>query len=247
MFGTGLFGGAGHCIGMCGPLVATYTISIGLSPLEKIKPHLIYHSGRLMSYGIIGGFMGLTGSFISTVKGIQHIQSIAMVLAGVVMILMGLSVIGLRLRTEDRRQRTEDRQTEQKLGRLEARKLRSFLKENFFHNLTSALLLFRASALMSGSLFPLGLINGVIPCGLSYTAFIGAAGLGASQSEPLVGFLKGMFLLLIFGAGTIPALLLIAMLASKFTGILRKRLYKIAGLFMIVSGLIFIYRALRSL
>lgn len=221
ILGSGFFGGFGHCIGMCGPLIATYTITIGESPLKKFKPYLAYHSGRLLSYSLTGGFMGLTGSFVGGIKTFLHIQTIAMVLTGVFMIIMGLSIIGflpslLRLFTHST-----------------IKPFDYFIK------------LFKAIS-ESGSLFPLGLVNGIIPCGLSYSAFIASAGLGAMEKDHAIGFLKGLILLLLFGVGTLPSLALLSQFVSKGMSIIRKRFYSIAGVFMIISGIIFIYRAFYS-
>ncbi|MFN3479923.1 MAG: sulfite exporter TauE/SafE family protein [Thermodesulfovibrionales bacterium] len=216
MLGTGFFGGFGHCVAMCGPLIATYTLTIQASPLERLKPYFIYHSGRLMSYSLIGGFMGLTGSFVATVKVFSHIQTIAMAVAGILMILTGLSIF-----------------------RLTSSPIHSF---TFLKGLIKVMKGISESGGIGG-LFPLGLINGIIPCGLSYTAFIAGAGIGASEANPVTGFLKGMSLLLIFGLGTLPSLLFLSLLVSKGAAIIRKRFYSIAGIFMIVSGAIFIYRA----
>lgn len=217
MLGTGFFGGFGHCIGMCGPLIATYTLTIQASPLERLKPYLIFHSGRLMSYSLIGGFMGLTGSFVATVKVFAHLQTLALTLAGILMILTGLSIF-----------------------RFTTSPVYTF---RFFKGLIKVMKGISESGGM-GSLFPLGLLNGIIPCGLSYTAFIAGAGIGASETSPVAGFLKGMFLLLIFGLGTLPSLFLLSQLVSKGSAIIRKRFYSIAGVFMIVSGAVFIYRAI---
>lgn len=217
MLGTGFFGGFGHCTAMCGPLVATYTITIQASPIERLKPYLIYHSGRLMSYSLIGGFMGLTGSFVSTVKVFSHLQTIAMAFAGILMILTGLSIF-----------------------KFTTSPISSF---RFFKGIIKIMKGVSESGGI-GSLFPLGMVNGIIPCGLSYTAFIAGAGIGASEVNPVAGFLKGMFLLLIFGFGTLPALFLLSQLISKGAAIIRKRFYSLAGVFMILSGAMFIYRAI---
>lgn len=217
MLGTGFFGGFGHCIGMCGPLIATYTLTIQASPIERLKPYLIFHSGRLMSYSLIGGFMGLTGSFVATVKVFAHLQTLALTLAGILMILTGLSIF-----------------------RFTTSPVYTF---RFFKGLIKVMKGISESGGM-GSLFPLGLLNGIIPCGLSYTAFIAGAGIGASEVNPVAGFLKGMLLLLIFGLGTLPSLFLLSQLVSKGSAIIRKRFYSIAGVFMIVSGAVFIYRAI---
>ncbi len=220
MFSTGLFGGFGHCTGMCGPLIASYTISIQASPLDRLKPHLIYHSGRIMSYSLIGGFMGLTGSFVSLSGTVYLIQSIAMALAGIIMIIMGLSILQV---------------------------MPSFFRGFLFFREVTVLIKRLSLAGDMGRLYPLGLLNGIIPCGLSYTAFIAAGGAGSGEGSPHTGFIKGMLMLLLFGLGTMPSLLILSQLVSKGIGILRKRLYGVAGLFMIISGIIFIYRAFLSL
>ncbi|MFN3740254.1 MAG: sulfite exporter TauE/SafE family protein [Thermodesulfovibrionales bacterium] len=219
MLGTGFFGGFGHCIGMCGPLIATYTLTIQASPIERLKPYLIYHSGRIMSYSLIGGFMGLTGSFVAGVKVFSHIQTIAMAFAGILMILTGLSIF-----------------------KFTTSPVYSF---KFFKGIIKIMKGISESGGIGG-LFPLGLINGIIPCGLSYTAFIAGAGIGASETNPIAGFSKGMILLLIFGLGTLPSLFLLSQLVSKGAAIIRKRFYNIAGIFMIISGAVFIYRALHT-
>jgi sulfite exporter TauE/SafE len=228
MFGSGLFGGFGHCLGMCGPLIATYTLTLQSPDPEKNKKlfrgmglgsALIYHSGRLMSYSIIGGAMGFTGSFVSVAGSISVFQSMAMALSGIFMVMMGLSILNLAPSI-----------------------LHRF---RFLTGITRTMKKVSETGGMGG-LFPLGLINGMIPCGLSYTAFIASAGIGASEPAPAIGFLKGMFLLLAFGAGTLPSLLLLSLLVSRGMPVLRKRLYSISGIFMILSGIIFIYRAVNQ-
>lgn len=218
MFTSGLFGGFGHCIGMCGPLVAGYTMAIGMSPIQRLMPHLVYHSGRLMSYSIIGGFAGLGGSFVTAIKPLSYVQSIAMAVAGILIISIGISIV---------------KAGPSRIGHL------SFLKP--FINLSK-----RVSETGGiGSLFPLGLINGLIPCGLSYTAFIAAMGIGAEGANPVMGFIKGVFMLLLFGLGTVPSLLLLSQFVSKITGSTRRRLYRISGVLLIIAGIVFIYRAIR--
>ncbi|MCX7793857.1 MAG: sulfite exporter TauE/SafE family protein [Thermodesulfovibrionales bacterium] len=217
MFGTGFFGGFGHCTGMCGPLIATYCLTIPQSPFEKSLTHLIYHSGRLMSYSLIGGFMGLSGSFISMAGSITIIQSIAMALAGIFMIMTGFSILYSGISSPKR-----------------------FVLLKLIPDVIKKI----SETVGTGKFFPLGLINGIIPCGLSYTAYIAAAGTGASEVNPAQGFLKGMFLLLLFGSGTLPSLLLLTYLISKGKSIIRKRLYGLAGVFIILSGSVFLYRSI---
>jgi hypothetical protein len=86
---------------------------------------------------------------------------------------------------------------------------------------------------------------GFIPCGLSYTAYVAAAAAGADAPNGAEGFLRGALLLLLFGAGTSPALLLIGRIARFIPVRVRLHAHRLAALCMIVVGTLFIYRALR--
>ena len=56
LFLLGLFG-TGHCVGMCGPLVFALPGQTG-----RFVSHLVYHSGRLGIYALIGLLMGGLGA-----------------------------------------------------------------------------------------------------------------------------------------------------------------------------------------
>ena len=71
-----------HCAGMCGPLVLSCnrpqqlvdTISLPSSKsirtasiLRAATPHLLYNSGRVLSYGLLGALAGLVGATITSV------------------------------------------------------------------------------------------------------------------------------------------------------------------------------------
>ena len=58
---AGLAGGFGHCISMCGPLVAA--LSVG-EPRQGFLHHLLYNLGRVTTYSILGAIVGLSGSFL---------------------------------------------------------------------------------------------------------------------------------------------------------------------------------------
>jgi sulfite exporter TauE/SafE len=78
--------------------------------------------------------------------------------------------------------------------------------------------------------FAYGMIWGWLPCGLVYSALL----LTITSSGPLEG---GLFMLA-FGAGTLPALVGIAMIADKVVRYSRNRVIRmLAGLFLIVLGL----------
>lgn len=211
---TGILGGFGHCIGMCGPLVASYTLATPASSAQpwfsRISPHVLYNLGRITTYAAIGGIMGLSGSFVNVAGRIAGFQNIVAVAAGAMMIVMGLNITGVK----------------GNMGWIEK------------HNLP----VLRAAQKMLGSssilrYYPLGLLLGLLPCGLSYTVFIASAGTG--------GLLPGMLTSLIFGLGTLPAILLFGVVITFISPKLRGRIYRTGGVLVMVMGAYYIYRGLR--
>lgn len=84
--------------------------------------------------------------------------------------------------------------------------------------------------------FHLGLLTGFLPCGLLY----GLLALAANTRD----FLTGALVMICFGLGTIPALLLTGCGAHLLTGFWRKRLYQLAGWCLIVTGIITVSRGM---
>jgi sulfite exporter TauE/SafE len=218
MFVTGLLGGFGHCIGMCGPVVIAYSVSIGY---KSFIPHLLYNAGRISTYTILGGVMGLTGSFIMISGQIQQVQKAVMMAAGAVIVIMGLSLTGW------------------------------FPVLKYLENKLSSLPFFqKIMKLFSGDMgvgtfYPMGLVLGLLPCGLVYTALLSAARLGMEAGSPVLGLLRGAVLLLSFGIGTAPSLLLFSKVAGMLSVKLRDRLHTLSAIVVISMGLLFIARAFR--
>ncbi|OGO77909.1 MAG: heavy metal transport/detoxification protein [Clostridiales bacterium GWB2_37_7] len=82
-----------HCVGMCGGIMLSQTLSKNsTSKFEAIQPAILYNSGRVVSYTILGGIIGALGSVFS----LSIIAKSAMqIFAGVFMIIMGLNMTGL--------------------------------------------------------------------------------------------------------------------------------------------------------
>lgn len=215
-FTTGILGGFGHCIGMCGPLIAAYTVSGPSSAVNRFSvtnrllPHLFYNAGRITTYMFIGAMMGLAGSFINVAGRIAGFQNTVMIIAGLIMIFMGLNISGIA-------------------GGM------AWLEKN-----NNLILKTGKNFLQGESLsryYPLGALFGFLPCGLSYTVFMAASGTG--------NFLSGMFTMFFFGIGTLPSLLLFGFAASSISSRLRGMLYKAAGVIVIVMGCLFILKGIR--
>src|SRR5512139_2056079 len=88
LFASGLLGGIGHCAGMCGPLVAAF--SFNRAECGGIRPHLLYHLGRVTTYSMAGGVAGFTGSFLDVAAVIAPYQRAVLTATGILIALAGL-------------------------------------------------------------------------------------------------------------------------------------------------------------
>ena len=218
LFMLGLLG-AGHCIGMCGPLVVALPGQTG-----RFSAHLAYHAGRLITYGVIGASMGAAGSGLiglasavgsNPMVWITRVQMGISLLAGLFLLFFGLSRLGF------------------------------FAEPNW---LAVAMpnrmpgwqrLMSRAPALRSNlDLFLMGLFMGGLPCGLSYAAF--AKALSGAQ------VISGAMMALIFGLGTLPGLLAVGFGAAVFLNRFRQQADILAGLIMIGMAATLIVKAFET-
>jgi len=217
LFVTGLLGGAGHCVGMCGPLVAGYAIA--LRHRRSAVPRILFHLGRVTTYGIAGGVVGASGSFLRFAAWVAPAQRFLLVATGALIALMGLSTGGWLPWAR----------------RIEGA---SRIGDTFASVARRA-----AEAGGLGAAYPLGMATGLLPCGLVYTALLSAARSGMDAGSPVEAFLRGGLAMAAFGAGTIPALLLFGTAVSAATPRLRGTLEKIAAALLVAAGLSFAARA----
>lgn len=146
----GFFGSLGHCVGMCGGFIVSYTtakMDAGSSKIVQARGHAFYNLGRISSYTLLGALFGLFGSLWEATPVMRMLM---FGFSGLLMILMGLSLSG-KLKF---------------MSYLEypiTQKL--WFKKLFFSQLNSTSKL---------SFFTLGALNGFFPCGLVYTMLITA-------------------------------------------------------------------------
>lgn len=78
-----------HCIAMCGGI----NLSQSVSGQEKapVRRSLLYNLGRLTSYTVIGGILGLAGEAAAITLRLRSVIGLA---AGVLMLLMGVNMLG---------------------------------------------------------------------------------------------------------------------------------------------------------
>ena len=219
-FTTGFTVGFGHCIGMCGPLVVSF--SLNLKGKNIFISHAFYNAGRILTYAVLGGLMGVAGSFTAVSAKIVGLQQGALIATGVLIVVMGLAMnewlpFGKYFRRENH------------TGGIFVRGFNklSAIKSTYAY-------------------FPIGLLLGLLPCGPVYTALIAAAGTGIGSPNALYGFLSGAGLMVAFGLGTVPALILVAKLAGFGWLTSRRLIYRIGSVLMILAGVVYIVRGIRS-
>ncbi|RMH65222.1 MAG: sulfite exporter TauE/SafE family protein [Calditrichaeota bacterium] len=87
-----------------------------------------------------------------------------------------------------------------------------------------------------GALLGIGLLNGLLPCGLVYTALAGAAASGDG--------LYGAGFMAVFGLGTLPALLIVALIGRRISPSGRPWLRKALPFATFVLGVLLILRGM---
>ncbi len=94
------------------------------------------------------------------------------------------------------------------------------------------------NARSTGGFFLAGIANGFLPCGLVY-AFLAMAVTKESVS-------LGMLVMLCFGAGTVPVMVLIGCGSKLLSRTTRLRVYRVAACFVILAGIRTIVRGIPS-
>jgi len=206
-FIIGLLGSL-HCLGMCGPIA--FAVPLDRSKvLSKITGSLTYNLGRLITYFFLGIIFGIVGKGFNFI-GLQQWLTISL---GVILILSVFTSL---------------------LSPIKANLLRSTNK--WLSGLKNAIGK-RFTRGSYGSLFTIGLLNGILPCGLVYVAIAASLAFG----DPLKG---GVFMFM-FGIGTLPM-----MLSINISGdIIKRKLVipfrKTIPYLMVVLGLLFILRGMN--
>ncbi|MGD8426670.1 MAG: sulfite exporter TauE/SafE family protein [Balneolaceae bacterium] len=202
------FLGSFHCIGMCGPLALALP-GAGQKTTSLIISRTIYNLGRVITYSTLGIVVGLLSKMIS-ISGFQQGLSIGIG----VLILLGLSISAFR----------------NKINQLKA--YPSQLMKNATKPIQS---LFKKGN--TTSLFLIGLLNGLLPCGFVYMALVTALTSGT--------VLKSLCFMAGFGFGTVPAMLGVS-LASGFISVsIRRRLKQFSPYFIALVGILLILRGLN--
>jgi sulfite exporter TauE/SafE len=207
LFFSGLLGSLGHCLGMCGPLVILVGSQFGaISWIGRLWRYLLYHAARILVYFSLGIAIGALGSLVGLSGNVNHLTGTISLILGVGIILFGLRYLGWL-----------------PLGRLEGsgawigRSMKKAVQRGGWMGIAS-----------------LGVLNGLLPCGLVYSALLASAAMGNS--------LKAGAAMAAFGAGTLPALVVLGMGAQSISINLRQVMSRVAGLLIMIIGLQLVLR-----
>jgi sulfite exporter TauE/SafE len=192
---------------MCGPIAIALPLH-GNTMQQKIFGGALYNIGRTLTYGVMGALFGLIGQGLGLL-GFQ--QTISLIMGSIMII----SVLFPAL--------FKNRSVVGKGWFLLICKLKKSIGEMF-------------SIRSFSSLFFIGLLNGLLPCGLVYMAIAGAIGTGNAA--------QGTLYMILFGLGTIPMMLTISVAGNMMSQAIRRKVNKLIPVLVVIVGLLFILRGL---
>jgi uncharacterized protein len=184
-------------------------LAMAVTNLNKhvLLNRIIYNAGRVMVYGALGFVVASLGLLVD-VSAFQNILSISL---GLLLILMGVGTISsIRIPVVTKT----------------VNRLVMFIKKHF------AFLLQRKNY---GSLFAMGMLNGILPCGLTYIT--------ASYAITLPSAWDGFLFMLVFGLGTIPVMIGLPYVFQFVSSYFQLRLSKVTTVLMIGLGVLLITRS----
>jgi hypothetical protein len=200
--------GSLHCIGMCGPLAMALPLG-NRSTGSRLAGGVLYNLGRVITYTWLGLVLGLAGGFLIT----PSVQSTVSIVFGAAILLY------LLLPSSVKRNLTQRSPA-----------------QGFFLGLRKQLgkLL---STPTDSSLMGIGMLNGLLPCGMIYLAL---------TSSFLTGsIVNGGLFMMAFGLGTFPAMVSVVFFGSYLGQQVRMRLRRTIPIFLACMAALLVLRGLN--
>jgi sulfite exporter TauE/SafE len=196
-----------HCIGMCGPIALAVPVS-RKNNWTILRDAFVYNFGRILTYAILGFIIGSVGISIHTLGIMQWIS----IIAGILLVVFAW------------------------------RKYLSRLLPTVHLDMGLTMVISRSIGRLMRSQSPLklpllGMLNGILPCGMVYVA-LGNAMLGGSM-------LNGALAMLAFGVGTLPGMLFVTFMANRISPALRQKMTRSVPYILTIVGFLIIARGLN--
>jgi len=200
--------GSLHCVGMCGPIALAVPLK-GKFQSFRWLGSFNYLIGKATTYSLLGLFSGAFAQLFA-IAGFQRYISL---FTGIIILLIFLV-----------QQLWNGNSLFEQLNLKWVKALKiQFNKFIEQKNLLSA--------------FMIGLINGILPCGLVYMAMAGAVGAG--------GWWQSMLYMFLFGLGTMPLLFVFMLFKSKISITYSNLFQKLVPTFTVTIAILLIVRGLN--
>jgi sulfite exporter TauE/SafE len=198
--------GSFHCVGMCGPIALSLPLNHD-GDWGKFSGALFYNSGRVITYSAFGFIFGIIGKSVA-LFGYQQWLSVILGLLIIFFIIVPKRLFSFR----------NQNFILIFFGRLRSALGKLFLKKNF------------------SSLFSIGLLNGLLPCGLVYMAAAVAVSTGDVANS--------MIFMTFFGLGTLPMMWSIAFFGNCVSIGIRQKIRKAYPYMMTLLACLLILRGM---
>lgn len=200
--------GSLHCVGMCGPIALALPLNTENSVSRAIGA-LSYNFGRIATYSTIGILFGFFGKGFK-LAGI--LQIISIVIGSLILVSVIVPKVLKKINFTGLYYLRFNSWVKQKIGS-------------------------RFSKKSNMSLFILGLLNGMLPCGLVFVAIGSSLAFG--------GVLEGALFMLFFGLGTMPIMFLLPFFSGSISIAVKAKMRKAVPFVMVLFGILFILRGLN--
>jgi sulfite exporter TauE/SafE len=200
--------GSVHCMGMCGPIVVALPGGFGRGT-RLVVSRLLYSSGRVVTYILMGTLVGLIGKSI-VLAGFQRWLSVA---AGIGIILAVLLPANITQKIFPA-----------KFNYLVVERIKKAWGSLFQRRTMT-------------SMFAIGLLNGLLPCGFLYAGLAAAATTGSAAGA-------GVYMAM-FGLGTVPALLATSLFGPLLNLRVRQFFLRLLPVGAVVLGLLLVLRGMN--
>lgn len=200
--------GSLHCVGMCGPIALALPVQ-SRSKADRFIAILVYNAGRIVTYSALGAVFGLLGQGFA-LFGLQQVLSIT--LGAIILIYIVLPTDLFAKFSFASKLHGTFNKLKQPLSNLFTQRSRS-------------------------ALFSIGLLNGLLPCGLIYMAITGALASGS--------VVEGMLFMAVFGLGTVPAMFSVAWFSNLISVKFRLTITKAMPYVVSVMAVLLILRGMN--
>ena len=196
-----------HCAGMCGPIVFSLSVQQA-NRLSKKTGLVLYNLGRVITYTLLGLLFGMAGRHFY-LAGLQQWLSVA---TGIIIVILALQYF---LRKH--------------IGQ-------PIWVQKVYGKLLPAMLHFLQSSSYT-KFIALGMLNGLLPCGMVYLGLAAALSHGS-----VMGSAAFMFA---YGLGTLPVMLLVSFGSNNLSAQLKARFNRLIPYVTLTMGLLLVLRGMN--